>query len=269
MKQIDKYSIPFLRFENFPNNGRVRHAIFTRQGGTSPEPFDTLNLSLSVPDNETNVYANRARAYASHGRHNNALVHAHLTHGAGTALVSQKQNGQYIGPVDALLTDEPGCGLTMNYADCAAILLYDPLKGAIGLGHAGWKGAVKDLPGAMVRRMGAVYGSQPDQLIAAIGPAIGPCCYEVGEAVITAVRATFDEPGSLLLPSPDQSGSSPADLHRQFDLPEANHRRLSYAGVRHIEKSGLCTACRTDLFFSHRAEKGRTGRFGTLLILGQ
>jgi YfiH family protein len=154
----------------------------------------------------------------------------------------------------------------MNYADCTPIFLFDPLNHAIGLGHAGWQGTVRDLPGALVQAMKEAFGSDPARLVAGIGPAIGPCCYEVGEPVISQVRAAFDEVDSLLLDG--QNGAAKAQGgHRYFDLPEANRRNLARAGVRQIEMSGLCTACRTDLFFSHRAEKGRTGRFGTLFIL--
>jgi YfiH family protein len=152
----------------------------------------------------------------------------------------------------------------MNYADCAPIFLYDPAHEAIGLGHAGWQGAIKDLPGAMVRAMVTEFGSNPAEIIAAVGPCIGPCCYEVDEPVIGLVQERFGEPETLLLAVPEGK----VDQGRPyFDLPEANRRNLVAAGVQKIEMSDLCTACRTDLFFSHRAEKGKTGRFGTVFIL--
>ncbi|MEW5989356.1 MAG: peptidoglycan editing factor PgeF [Chloroflexota bacterium] len=252
--------IPYFRFESLADHGRLTHAIFTRLGGVSPAPFDSLNLSVSVPDERTNVYANRALAYGTHGRHQDTLVHAHLQHGAAVARVTQEDHGRLAGKVDGLITDEPGCGLTMNFADCAPILLYDPVQRAIGLGHAGWQGAVKDLPGAIVRAMREAFGSRPADLLAGIGPCIGPCCYEVGETVITAVRQAFLRQEGLLV-WPVTNGRP------HFDLPAANHHCLERAGVEQIELSGLCTACRTDLFYSHRAEKGQTGRFGALFIL--
>ena len=261
MNEHTRDQIPFLRFDSIPGNGQVGHAVFTRRGGVSQAPFDTLNLSFSVPDTEQNVLANRTRAYGSHGRSNDSLAQAHLNHGAEVAVVGRTHHGQYVGPVDGLITNEPGCGLAMNYADCAPIFLYDPRKGAIGLGHAGWKGAIFDLPGAMVRAMANAYGCRPSDLLAAVGPTIGPCCCEVGERVISAVRETFAVADQLLRPTDDQND------RRFFDLPAANARRLETAGVRHVEQSGLCTACRTDLFFSHRAENGRTGRFGAIFIL--
>ena len=104
------------------------------------------------------------------------------------------------------------------------------------------------------------YGSRPAELVAAIGPSIGPCCYEVGEDVIDAVHATFDRPADLL---PSRNGSRP-----HFDLWAANRRWLAEAGVRQIEVAEICTACRMDEFYSHRAERGKTGHFGAVMMLG-
>jgi YfiH family protein len=245
----------------------MEQAVFSRQGGVSPAPFISLNLSVSVSDNEANVFANRARAYATHGRTNGTLVHAYLTHGSKVAQVTNRHNGQYVGPVDGLISNERNCGLTMNYADCSSIFLFDPANHAIALGHAGWKGAVSDLPGALVKSMQQHFGSDPASLLAGIGPSIGPCCYEVGEPVLSEVRHSFDDAESLLKTASNSDHERTTQEHRHFDLPEANRRRLERAGVKHVEVAELCTACRTDLFFSHRAEQGRTGRFGALIIL--
>lgn len=262
-----QHGIPFYRFETLPENGRLQHAVFTRQGGVSQAPFHSLNLSVSVPDEKERVYANRRRAYGLYGRDTDTVVHAHLTHGSDVGRVTQVHNGTWYPEVDGIITNEPGCALTMNYADCTPIFLYDPEHHAIGLGHAGWQGTVKDLPGAMVRAMQRAFGSRPSSLLAGIGPCIGPCCYEVGERVITAVHAAFEHPDSLLIPQPPAPSPQSPGPNPHFDLPEANRRNLANTGVQHIELSGLCTACRTDLFFSHRAEHGKTGRFGTLFIL--
>jgi len=265
MKLHKKNGIPYLKFESFPDSRRVQHAVFTRQGGVSPPPYDSLNLSVSVNDDESNVYANRASAYGTHGRNNDTLVHVHLKHSVMVAKVSRKNYGQYIGPADGMITRERGCGLTMNYADCSPILLYDPKRKAIGLGHAGWKGAVMDLPRSLVLAMKSTFGSKPESLLAAIGPSIGPCCYQVDEDVIGAVRFSFEDPEPLLLPD-DESNSD--ETRRRFDLPEANRQRLIEVGVRKIETSEYCTSCESDLFFSHRRDHGHTGRFGVLLLLG-
>jgi YfiH family protein len=261
-----EHNLPILQFENLLGSEGIQHAVFTRQGGVSRAPFSSLNLSVSVPDDKANVYANRHRAYGVFGRDTGDVVHAHLVHEAKVGRVTQDDNGTWIAETDGIITNQPGCALTMNYADCTPIFLFDPQNGAIGLGHAGWKGTVRDLPGALVRAMTAEFGSDPARLRAGIGPAIGPCCYEVDEPVISQVRATFADADSLLLGG--QNGSPKVSGGRlYFDLPEANRRNLLRAGVEQIEMAGLCTACRTDLFFSHRAEKGTTGRFGTIFIL--
>lgn len=243
-------------------NGRIHHAIFGRQGGLSPAPFNSLNLSVSVADEKARVYANRRRAFGLFGRDTDSLVHAHLVHGRRVARVTSADNGTWIEHVDGIITNQPGCGLTMNFADCTPILLYDPVRSAIGLGHAGWQGCVRDLPGAMVAAMQAEFGSRPEQLWAGIGPSIGPCCYEVDEPVIGAVWAAFAQPDQFLIPQPGQA-------RPHLALPQANRQNLLRAGVSaaQIELSNLCTACHTDLFFSHRAENGRTGRFGSIFLL--
>jgi YfiH family protein len=224
---------------------------------------------MAVADERERVYANRRRAFGLFGRDTGTTVHAHMVHGATVARVTQGDNGTWVRHVDGLVTDEPGCALAMSFADCAPIFLFDPVKNAIGLGHAGWRGTVEDLPGAMVRKMAAEFGSHPADLIGGVGPCIGPCCYEVDEPVTSMVAAAFAAPASLLV-TPGGRSHAPLEANGRrphFDLPEANRRNLANAGVQRIELSGLCTACRTDLFFSHRAENGRTGRFGTILLL--
>jgi len=284
LKSYAHDNLHYFRFETLPGNGTsngtpaVDHAVFSRRGGYSVAPFDSLNMSMSVPDERDRVYANRRRVYGLYGRDTDTVVHAHLVHGADVARVTQADNGTWVEHVDGLITNQPGTVLSMNFGDCTPIFLYDPRRHAIGLGHAGWRGTMVDLPGAMVRAMTEQFGSDPADLVAAVGPCIGPCCYEVGEEVIAAVEAAFAEADTLLRPPTEEAtpvarrgqesdGRRSTDGHRFFDLPQANHVNLANAGVRNIEMSGFCTACRTDLFFSHRAEKGRTGRFGAVFAL--
>jgi hypothetical protein len=271
MKQQAQDGIVYFQFELLAEqDGRIQHAIFSRQGGVSAAPFHSLNLSVSVKDEPVNVFANRRRAYGLFGRDNDTAVHAHLVHGNTVTRVTQANNGEYTPLSDGLITNEPGCALTMNFADCAPILLYDPVQHAIGLGHAGWKGAVVDLPGALVRAMQRAFGTEPANVWAGIGPCIGWARYEVDEPLVGEVKAVFKN-WEQLLRRPEGDGNAGTERSRSgryhFDLPAANQLRLQQAGVTHIEQSGLCTAERTDLFFSHRAEKGRTGRFGAMMVL--
>ena len=262
MIEQQRDGIIYFEFESLAGHGRIQHAIFSRQGGVSQPPFDSLNLSVSVPDDKTAVYANRAKAFGLFNRQNDSVVHAHLVHGNSVARVTQANNGTWVERVDALITNEQGCALTMNYADCAPIFLYDPVQQAIGLGHAGWKGTVVDLPGAMVRAMQQQFGSDPAWLVAGIGPCISWENYEVDEPLVSEVKATFTDWETVL-----QKPERKANGRYHFNLSEANRQNLIRAGVQQIELSGFCTAVRTDLFFSHRAEKGKTGRFGTIFIL--
>ena len=264
MIQRERDGIVYFEFESLARYGRIQHAIFSRKGGVSSAPFNELNLSVSVADNKDNVYNNRRQAFGLFGRDTDSVVHAHLVHGDSVASVTQVNNGTWVEHVDGIVTNEQQCALTMNFADCTPIFLYDPVQHAIGLGHAGWKGSVVDLPGAMVRKMVAEFGSQPADLVACVGPCISWEQYEVDEPLVGEVQAGFDE-WQLLLQRPE--GKENGRFH--YNLPLANKMRLAQAGVTQIELSGICTASNTDLFFSHRAEKGKTGRFGSIFVLGE
>jgi len=138
-------------------------------------------------------------------------------------------------------------------------MVHDPVKKVVGVSHAGWMGTVRDVAGATIKAMQEKYGSAPSDIIACIGPSIGPDHYEVGEDVISQVRQTFGKDSDLVLPSHNKSP--------HFDLWKANEFLLERAGVTQIENSKICTACHTEDWFSHRAEKGKTGRFGALISL--
>ena len=160
---------------------------------------------------------------------------------------------------DILLTDNPRVTLFMRFADCTPILLYDPVKQVVGSVHSGWLGTVRGASNAAVRAMQERYDSNPADILAAIGPAIGPDHYEVGEDVIVQVQDAFGVDAELLL---ETHGAS---IH--FNLWNANQILLERAGVRQIEIAGICTACHPTDWFSHRGEKGKTGRFGAMIAL--
>jgi YfiH family protein len=147
----------------------------------------------------------------------------------------------------------------MRFADCTPILLYDPKKQVVGIVHSGWLGTVRGAARVAVDAMQERYATNPADILAAIGPAIGPDHYEVGQDVIAQVQGTFDVDAQSLL---EKHGEG---VH--FNLWKANQVLLKQAGVRQIETAGICTACYPDDWFSHRGEKGKTGRFGALLAL--
>ncbi len=152
----------------------------------------------------------------------------------------------------------------MSLSSCALqtvcrSLLHDPRNGIIGLAHAGWMGTLRDVATATIEAMKKNYGSNPADIIAGIGPSIGPDHYEIGADVILQVMQKYGDDSELFLKSHN------GKIH--FNLWEANRVALEQAGVGQIEVSGICTACHTEDWFSHRAEKGRTGRFGALISL--
>ena len=262
MKSYTKNGIRYFKFESFEGGGVQDHAVFSRLGGVSEGALQALNMSTAVRDDEAAVRKNRAMAYGVLGRDQNSVVHAHLIHGAHVTRVTSANHGQLMPRTDGLITNDLGCALTMNFADCTPIFIFDPVNHAIGLGHAGWQGALADLPGALVRAMAAEFGSRPSQLLAAIGPTICHEHYEVDEPLVSRARAAFPDIIDQLLTYPNGRDRRP-----HFNLPLTNKLNLMRAGVEQVEMSGYCSAETTDLFFSHRAEKGKTGRFGSLFVL--
>jgi hypothetical protein len=252
------HGLTFYRFSSLEDS-RIKHAVFTRLGGVSEEPYSSLNLSLSVPDRREEVMENRRRFYAAMDVDPEQAVRAAQVHGARVAVVRAADRDVQQTGTDGLITDEPGLALVMAFADCVPVMLYDPVRRAVGIVHAGWRGTVAGVCQAAVRQMTAALGCCPTDIRAAIGPSIGPCCYQVGPDLVEAVTEAFGRSDGLFV------GASGGGLH--FDQWMAVELALRQAGLRQIEQSGICTACRVDEFFSHRAEGGRTGRFGALIVL--
>ncbi len=248
-----------LRFYQF-DSLRARHAVFTRHGGVSPEPWNSLNLGGTVGDEIDHVRKNRLLAFEAMGCNPESIFDVWQVHSADAVCADapRKMDTPYQ-KADIILTDKPEVTLFMRFADCVPILVHDPVKGVIGVSHAGWLGTVRDVAGVTVQTMRERYRSYPSDIIACIGPSIGPDHYEVGEDVIMQAEQTFGVDSDLVLQRYDTS------IH--FDLWRANRYLLERAGVSQVELSNICTACHTDDWFSHRAEKGKTGRFGVLVSL--
>lgn len=252
----------------------VAALVTTRHGGVSTGPFATLNLGGKTDDDPNHVRENRKRAAALLEKDAKQLVFAKQVHGANIAHVPQGYPGGAFDDVDALITNAAQTPIVILTADCAAIFLYDERHHAIGIAHAGWRGTVAGIAAHTARRMHEAFGTWPRDLIACIGPSIGPCCYEVGEEVIAAVGESLPDYADEILVEPDMAsaGSFRAAVnadHKHFDLWRANELILAEVGIpeRNVETARLCTACHTDLFYSHRAEHGVTGRFSGILML--
>jgi len=259
--------MPFHQTENIRyysfgifDNAAITHAAFTRHGGISPIPWDSLNMGGTVGDAKAHVAANRISAFRSLGRAPESLFDVWQVHSADVVIANEPrpQDQPYL-KADAMLTNRTGISLFMRFADCVPILLYDPVRKVIGLVHAGWQGTVKKTAQAAVQKMIDHFRTSPNDILAGIGPSIGAHHYQVGSDVIEQVQTAFAGHAEGLLIK--ESGAI------QFDLWAANRLILEQTGVRQIEVAGVCTACHTDDWFSHRFEKGQTGRFGVLIAL--
>ncbi|MFQ6015802.1 MAG: peptidoglycan editing factor PgeF [Anaerolineae bacterium] len=250
-------SLTYYRFENLACYNEITHGIFTRLGGVSAPPFASLNVGGLVGDDEAAVRANHELIYAALGVTAAHQVSARQVHGNQVRVVQASDRGRIIPDTDALVTALPDTPLMLRFADCVPIILYDPRHKVIGLAHAGRQGTVAKVAQRTALTMTEVFGCQPDDIRAGIGPSIGPCCYQVNQETVERVRSTIPYWGDLLHPQRDSVW--------HFNLWEANRRQLTEVGVTQVEMSKLCTACHVDQFFSHRAEGGKTGRFGGLI----
>ena len=230
----------------------VRAAFSSRLGGVSAPPFASLNLGLSVGDDEEHVAVNRRRFAALAGFDPERVAVVRQVHGGA---VRRAEAPGEVAVADGLCTDRPGLVLAISAADCAAVYLVDALRGAVGLCHAGWRGSAAGIAGRAVRVMAECFGSRPADLVAAVSPSIGPCCYEVAAPVLEAFAG---RPGVL---RPGRPG------HAQLDLWTANRLQLLEAGLgaSRIHVAGICTSCQPELLFSHRRDGGRTGRMRAVL----
>lgn len=250
-----------LRFFEFASlwHPHLVQAIFTRQGGVSPDPWRSLNVGGTVGDDRQRVIENRRRSFAAVGRPFESIYDSWQVHSATVQVVRAPRGGAPVVQADALVTDSRDVTLFMRFADCVPILLFDPVRAVVGIVHAGWLGTVRQVARAAVETMARVYGCRPTDIRAGIGPSIGPDHYPVGDDVAAQVRATFRQEAPSLLTSRDGT------FH--LDLWLANRLQLEKSGVESVEVAGICTACHLQDWYSHRGEGGRTGRFGGLVAL--
>lgn len=270
-----------LQAENFAQFSFLVHGFSTRAGGVSTAYGDkSLNLGFSREDSRENVQRNRViflrRLGARDANQPLSLVTARQIHSDIIHFVDEVPNEPLAG--DGLLTQTPGILLAIQTADCLPVLLVDPEHKAVGVFHAGWRGTVKRIVEKGLGEMRGRFGTVPAYVLAAIGPGIHNCCYEVGEEVREQFASQFSyaaelfheiqesdpvrEKYPLLFMTARAPGHSSLPSRIFLDLVEANRRQLMAAGVpgTNIDASPLCTSCRSDLLFSYRKEKGVTGR---------
>ena len=256
MERICTGKLVYYRFPRLP----LVHGIFTRHGGVSKPPWDALNVGSTVGDDADAVAHNHSLIWEALALDGTAVASVWQVHGADTIVATAPiSEPDKLPQADGLVTDHPELALMMRFADCTPVLLYDQVRGAVGLAHAGWRGTVAGAAPSAVRAMARAFGTRPADLWAGIGPSIGPTRYRVGAEVVDAVHAAFGPAEGLI--------HTHADGSTYLDLWAANRLALARAGVTKIDVAGICTATHSDEFFSHRAEHGRTGRFATVLTL--
>jgi len=257
MLEHSYHALRYFTFNSFPN-GSLIHAVFARSGGISPQPFASLNMSISTGDTLDNTRANRRLAFDALNVPFDSMMDVWQVHGTDVVCADSPRGEREAIKADGVITNTHGVTLFQRFADCVPIILYDPKQRAIGIVHAGWKGTISGAAASLVKAMNESYDSQPRHLLAGIAPSICADHYEVGNEVVDAVRGTFKNSDDVLIKKGERY---------HFDLWAANRIALQEAGVEQIEVAGICTSCRNDLFFSHRAEQGKTGRFGALIAL--
>jgi polyphenol oxidase len=223
-----------------------RHGFTTRQGGSSEGRFASLNLGGAVGDDPERVVENWARLERASG-----LGFARVRQVHGCRVVEAWRAEPPREEADAVVSAVPGVAACVAVADCAPILLADPRSGAVAAVHAGWRGTLGGAAAAGVRALVERHGARPQDLLAVVGPCIGPCCYEVSQDLSERFRAEVDR--------------TAAETRRQgsrVDLWRANELLLRAAGIgrRNLEIVWRCTSCEDRTFFSHRRDGGRTGR---------
>lgn len=302
MHENFKDGVLYFTFPGFEREKGFLHACSSRIGGVSEGVLAQMNLSFTRGDDPERVRENYRRIAAAVGFDTDSMVFSYQTHTVNVRVVTEADCGKGFArerdytDVDGLVTNVPGLVLTTFYADCVPLFFIDPVHRAVGLSHSGWRGTVNDIAGVTVRTMQEQYGTEPSEILAAIGPSICQDCYEVSEDVIEEFRAHYPKElwpdlferqdryrdhvaGSSPREDCGQEPHCPADgqtkkaylsgnpAKYQLSLWEACRRNMLRAGIlpEHIEVTDLCTCCNPDILFSHRASNGRRGNLAAFL----
>jgi len=267
MIKSDRY--PFIYFFSLFDrfSDHLTAGITGREGGVSPSPWNSFNTALHCGDDSEAVKENRRRLCSALGTDPSAYTCGEQIHDCKGRIVRQGERGSgafscesSLRGTDALLTDRTGILLNIHVADCVPLILYDSVKRAGALVHAGWKGTAANIAKRTVSRMVSEFASDPKDIFGAMGPSIGPCCFEIGEDTAERLTTGFPYRNEIVT----------RRNHRIFgNLWKANEEQLLQSGLKkeNMESAGICTCCHHDEFFSYRAEAGNTGRFSAFLLL--
>ena len=263
----EQEGVVYYTFPAFDALPFVRHGFSTRLGGVSEGIFASMNLSFTRGDDPAAVRENFRRFCAAAGMDDRQVVISAQEHHVQIRNVTADDRGRGVDrergytDIDGLLTDEPGVVLCTQYADCVPLLFVDPVKRVVGTSHSGWKGTVARIGAVTVERMAADYGCRREDILAGVAPSIGPCCFEVDEPVYLA----FQQAGLLDAACFEEKAGGKYHLN----LWEINRRILLEAGLsaEHVTVTDLCTRCRPDLFWSHRAAGAQRGSLAAFIAL--
>lgn len=262
-------NVPYLEFHLFRKCGIVSHGFSTRLGGVSKGYFSSMNLSFDRGDRPEDVMENFRRIGREIGVRCENMVLSQQTHTTNIRLVTEEDKGKGIvrkrdyTDVDGLVTNVPGICLVTSYADCVPLFFVDPVKKAVGLSHSGWRGTAGKIGKKTVRKMQEYFGSDPSDILAAVGPSVCMDCYEVSEDVIDRFREAFDSRFWEELFYKKDSGKY------QLDLWKANERIFLESGIlpEHMQITNLCTHCNSEILYSHRKQGAKRGNLCAFLAL--
>lgn len=268
MKQISKDGLEIMKFSEFDESGLFEHCITTRIGGVSQGPYAELNMGMHVPEEKENTIENMDKvAKAVFGKTKEDIVRSDQVHGIKIQKIKYEDRGKgLIKPrdfedVDGMVTDVPGVILSTAYADCTPLLFIDEKKKVAASVHSGWKGTVAGIGAEAVKVMVEDYGSDIKDIKAGIGPTIGPESFEVGEEVYLEFKKVFEDMDKIV-------SKRKGDKY-YLNLWEANKQILLNAGLseNNIFIDDHCTLINEDLFYSHRRDKGITGRMAAMIMI--
>ncbi|RDU22934.1 peptidoglycan editing factor PgeF [Anaerosacchariphilus polymeriproducens] len=265
----EKGGLPYFQFQKIVNTNKVKHMFTTRLGGVSQGACSTLNLSFTRGDDAAAVEENFKRVAKVMGTEYEDFVFSDQTHTTNLYVVTDKDRGKGLtkkrdySDIDGLLTNVKGIVLSTFYADCVPLYFVDPVKEAIALVHSGWRGTVGKIGKLAVEKMYEEYGSNPKDIIGAIGPSICQECYEVDKDVIIQFQSNFPKEQWSDFFCQKENGKY------QLNLWKANEFIMEEAGLKkeNIEVTDVCTCCNPELLFSHRASQGRRGNLAAFLAL--
>ena len=267
-REIEK-EVPYLEYPLLTDTKIVHHGFSTRLGGVSQGCYASMNLSFTRGDDEAAVRENYHRIAKSIGVKCENMVLSQQTHTTNVRVVTEKDKGKGIvkpldySDVDGMVTNIHGICLVTFYADCVPLYFVDPVQKAIGLSHSGWRGTVGKIGKETIRKMEEQYGSDPKDILAAVGPSICKDCYEVSEDVILEFQKNFKERYWKDLFYRKENGKY------QLDLWKANEIIFKESGIlpEHIAVTNVCTHCNSEILYSHRTSGDRRGNLAAFLAL--